>query len=104
MRRVTPPRCHQFVSSALEASARDRDQACLAQIWLDQVARQMSPAHALKNELLLHQLIAHSPAASTLEEKIVRRRRMAGGIADHALHVAAHLFRRDGSGNGKTQE
>jgi hypothetical protein len=29
---------------------------------------------------------------------------MAGGIADHTLHVAAHLFRCDRAGNGKAQK
>src|SRR5271169_4648912 len=103
MGRVPPPRRDEFVSSTLEKTACDRNQASVTQIWLDQITRHVSPAHALENEFLLHQLVADGPASGTLDQKIVRRWRIAGGIADHALHVVAHLLRRNRRGNGKPQ-
>src|SRR5580692_5461482 len=101
---VPPARGDQFASSALEKPAGDRDEARIAQIGFDQVARQVPPAHALKNEFLLHQLIADGPASRALDQKIIRRRQMARGVADYALHVIAHLLRRDRRRNGKAQE
>src|SRR5262249_47413628 len=58
----------------------------------------------LQNQLPLHQLVAHRPAACPFHQVVVVPRRMPCRIANYALYVVAHLLWRDLARYRKTQK
>ncbi len=80
-------------AAAGQAGTRERDQPTGAQVVLDQVAGEVAPAHALDDQLALHQLVAHGQLARAFDQKVVARLRVAGGVADNALHLGLQPIR-----------
>src|SRR5262249_2046197 len=90
--------------AAAQVAAGDREQADGAQILRYEEVRHMAPAHALQDDLALHQLIAHGPAAGALDQEVVAPGRVPRGVADDALRVVAHLLGRDRLGDREGEE
>jgi hypothetical protein len=59
----TASRWRAVTISTSEMFAGDADEAPCVPDFGNQIKRQMPPAHALQNELSLHELISHRPAA-----------------------------------------
>ena len=81
--------------TARKMPARDREQAAFAQLPLDQEMVHVAPGSALDDDLLFHELIADCPALCAFDDVKIRLRAVPCGVANHALDVAAHLFRCD---------
>src|SRR5579863_1562931 len=104
VRPIAAARGDDLSDTAAQIFPRDREQAAIAQLVVDQEIRHVSPAHALKNDLLLHQLVAYRPCPGALDEIIIARRRMPRRVANDALHAIAHLLRRDPIRDRKRQK
>jgi hypothetical protein len=55
----------------------------------------MAPGHALQDQFLLHRMVGHRALVRALDDEEAARRRMARGVADHALGGFAQLLGRD---------
>ncbi len=73
--------------------AAEREETARSQFVLDHEVRQVPPAHPLKNDFFLHELVAYGPAARSVDHIVVPWCRVLSRIADDALSVISHLFR-----------
>ena len=64
----------------------------------------MPPAHALQDDLPLHELVGDGPLLNAIQHEVVARGGMPRRIADDALVEAPHLLGLDRTRNGKRQK
>src|SRR6516165_6002081 len=104
VRPIAPTSGNDLSATAAQILACDREEPAIAQLIRDQKSRHMSPAHTLKNDFLLHHLIADCAGTCAFNEIVVASRAVPRGVANNALRIVAHVFGRDLIRNGKRQE